>query len=234
MRRSLALATLPVVGLLAACSGKSEPAPEPSASATVATPRTLVPADFDLATLGGRVAGMDTTEGADAQDAAPVTRSRSFVACAKDVIVCDPARLPAGTVYTYVVSITPEAEPVVAPTGSEGGSELTPAETPAELVRTAQPVAGFGGAVGFSRAEAAAALGAEDALTVTLDQGRLIWRVTGGSGWQPGRPITLWWQSTSAPQKPGTAYRLDHGGRHSDISAAFPLADRAVEPPAAR
>lgn len=222
--RAGALALL--LPLLAACSAEREPAPEPTPRVTMAAPRTLVPADFDPESLGPRAAGFETA----GEIGESLARVSGFVACPREMAACDPAKAPEGTVFTYVLIVTPATGPVSTPSPEEAARELpAPAEAPPELVRMIRPAAGFNGAVGFDRAEAAAALGAEEALTVTLDQNRIIWRVTGGSGWKGGKPITLWWQSTSPPQKPAPAYRLEYGGRQADIPAAFPVTDKGAE-----
>lgn len=223
------LAALPLLALLTACSAEPVRDPQPKPRATVAAPRTLVPADFDATALGARVEEMDVTDKAVGAGAAPLARISAFVACKKDIAACDPATLPESTIYTYVLTVTPEQYP--APTPSPGMTDLAaPAEAPAELVRAIRVVPGFNGAVGFSRAEAAEALGGVSALTVTLDQNQLIWRVTAGSGWQAGKPITFWWQSTRAPAKPSAAYRLEYAGKRADIAAPFPAADKPVDP----
>ena len=228
---------LPALALVAACSSQPAPAPTPTPTATVAAPRTLVAADFNAETLGGHVDGMDVTDAAIGEKKAPLARLSAFVACAKGVTACDPAQLPDGTTYTYVLTVTPvtaKPDPVPAATTDAAGAgtpaEIAPVEAPAELIRMTRSAPGFNGAVGFTRDEAAQALGADDALTVTLDQGQLIWRVTGGGGWKAGKPITLWWQSTRAPDKPVAAYSLDYGSKRADVTAPFPAADKAVEP----
>lgn len=235
MRLSAALAAL---ALLAACAPERTAEPEPTPSATVAAPRTLVAADFDPATLGGRVAGMEVMDAPVGGKDAPLARMSAFVACAKDIADCDPAKLPADPVYTYVLTITPQAVPTAPePTPAVSAPEAVATaveEAPAELVRMTRPAPGFNGAVGFSRAEASAALGADDALSVTLDQDQLIWRVTGGGGWQPGKPITLWWQSTNPPKEPAEAYHLEYAGKQASVTAPFPAADKPVERKAAR
>lgn len=232
------LATLSLAAALAACSAEkpAEQEPQPRPKPTRAAPRTLVAADLDLAALGARVEGMDVTDAAIGGKRAPLARVSAFVACPKDIAACDPAVLPAGTAYTYVLTITPTAPPTPTPTPSETAADPAEVvvEAPVELVRMTQPVSGFEGAVGFVRAEAIAALGADTALTLTLDQNRLIWRVTGGDGWQGGKPITLWWQSTTAPAKPSAAYRLEFGGHQAVVTAPFPAADKPVDPKPAR
>ena len=225
------LAVIPVLALLAACSAEREPEAAPTVTPTLAAPRTLVAADFDPATLGPGVAGMERT---DRDIGGGMGRVTAFVACPKTMTACDPATAPAGTIYTYVLTVTPAdtaRQPVPVPVSATDATEtaVAPVEVPAELVRMTRPAPGFNAAAGFSRAEAAAALGADDALTVTIDQNQLIWRVTAGNGWSAGKPITLWWQSTTPPAKPAAAYRLEYAGKRVDIAAPFPAADKAVE-----
>lgn len=229
------VALLSAAVLLSGCSSERTPDASPTPTATVAAPRTLIAADFDPATLGARVPGMEST---DTEIGGGTARVSAFVACPKAMTACDPRTAPEGTIYTYVLTVTPDAaarEPTTAP-AAPGATEtaVAPVEAPAELVRTTRAAPGFNAAAGFSRTEAAAALGADDALTVTLDQNQLIWRVTGGTPWAAGKPVTLWWQSTSPPAKPAAAYRLEYAGKHADITAPFPAADKAVEPAAPR
>ena len=233
MRCLLVSGALPLLAILASCSAERSRETEPTPTATVAAPRTLVAADFDPASLGGGVAEMGAT---NVETAGGLARVTSLVACSKAMATCDPATAPEGTVFTYVLTVTPlpTASPTATPTATGTDPPVVPLEAPAELVRMTRTAPGFNGAVGFSRSEAAAALGADDALTVTLDQHQLIWRVTGGSGWQAGKPITFWWQSTAAPAKPSAAYRLEYAGKRADIAAPFPAADKPVERGSAR
>ena len=228
-------AALPALVLLAACaaacSAERAPAPEPAPTATVAAPRTLIAANFDPAALGARIQGMDVTEHVIGNGLAKVS---AFVACPRNTATCDAATAPEGTVFTYVLTVTPQAEPEPSPTPTATDAAVVPVEGPAVLVRMTHPAFGFNAAAGFSRPEAAAALGAEDALSLTLDQNQLIWRVTDGTGWAAGKPITLWWQSTRAPTGLETAYRLEYAGKRAEFRAPFPAADKAVEPSPAR
>ena len=231
------LTGLSALMLLAACSAEKAPEPQPTPAPTRAEPRTLIPADLDPEADGLRVKGTGITDALIGSEKAPIARYDAFVLCADEAIaVCDPELLPADTVYTYMLTITPLAPASVsspAPTRDESGADnLVQSVAPAELVRTLRPVPEFKGEVGFAMAQAAAALGGDDALSVTLDENRLVWRVTRGS-WKPGLPITVWWRSARPPAKPAPAYRLELGGKSVNVTAPFP-ADKPVERGAAR
>lgn len=229
-------AALPLLSLLASCTAEREPEAAPGPTATVAAPRTLIAADFDPAMLGPRAAGMDVNDSAIGKGLARVT---AFVACPREMTACDPKTAPQDTIYTYVLTVTPDAD-ARGPLGASGtapnatGITAAPVEAPAELIRMTREASGFNAAAGYSRTEAAAALGAEDALGMTLDQDQLIWRVTGGTPWAAGKPITIWWQSTSPPAQRSPAYRFEYAGKRGDITAPFPAADKAVESTPAR
>lgn len=230
------LAVLALAAVLAGCS-QAVPEPQPTPTATVAAPRTLVAADFDPATLGAKIEGPKGTDPEFAVIAGgkEIAIVKSFVACPKDMTTCVPAELPEGTVLTYVHTIVPAAaEPAEAPSPEPTGTDTAaPVEVPPSLFRMTRPAPGFKGGVGYSRAEAEAALGAPDPITVTVDEGQLIWRVTGGSGWKPGAPVTVWWQTT-APPAPQEAYQLEVSGSTAKAKAPFPAAEKAVERDAAR
>ena len=218
--------------LLAACSSEA-PEPEPTPTATVAAPRTLVAANLDREGLGAKIEGPDGTDPQSpiTVDGKQVGMITSFVACPKDMTTCDPATLPAGTKLTYVYTIMPDPTAgedlrAVAPqaTNPAGTTEMPPA-----YFRTTRPAPGFGGTLGYAKDEAAMALGDEDAITVTVDEGQIIWRVTGGEGWKAGKPVTVWWQSTEPPQGPQQAFEIEWNGMTAPVTAPFPASEKPVE-----
>lgn len=205
---------------LMACGEAPEPEPSPTPEATVAAPRTLVAADFDPAALGAKIVGPQgpEPEAAIVTDGREIARIRSFVACPRETQECVPADMPEGTVYTYVHEIT-LADDLDPSSGTTG----------AALFRMTRPATGFNRSVGYSRAQAEAALGQADAITVTVDAEEIIWRVTDGSGWTPGRSLTVWWQSTVPPEGPADAYSLEVQGMTASATGPFPPAENSVE-----
>ena len=229
-------ATISLVVLLAACSAEPEPdaaaTPAPTPTATMAKPRTLIAADLDLSTLGAKIAGPKGTDPEFSVMAGGkvVARVAAFVACPKGVSPCTPETLPAGTIYTYVLRVTPDAAgPMATPSPPTPGAADGAPEIPSTLFQTTRPARGFKGGVGYARAEAEAALGAPQAIGVSLDDERLIWRITGGSGWKPGAPITFWWQSTAPPDGPKQAYRLEMGDAGWTANGPFPAEEKVAE-----
>ncbi|UYH55729.1 hypothetical protein N6L26_04000 [Qipengyuania sp. SS22] len=218
---------------LAGC-GNSEPAPAPSPTPTIAAPRTLVGADLDLSTLGAKIVGPQGPEVETVLSAGnrQIGTLVSYVACPAGTPVCEPGEMPAGTVYTYVHAITLVDAEVAAEDPVADASDLR--ETPPTLFRTLRAATGFNQAVGYSTAEAEAALGDPDAISITNDNGSLIWRVVRGSGWQPGGTVTLWWQSTTAPQGPAEAYQFELDGQQVATTGPFPPENKPVEGSAAR
>ncbi len=232
MRRAAALFAL---ALLVACAAEKAPEPAPTPTVTVAAPRTLVAADLDPATLGAKIAGPKGTDPEFAITAGgkEIARIASYVACPRGMTACVPAELPAGTVLTYVHTITP-ASAVPATPSAEPTDSATPATVPPAVFRMTRPAPGFNGGLGYDRAEAEAALGAPDPITVTLDQGQLIWRVTAGTGWEPGAPVTVWWQTVAPPAGPQDAFQLELMGRTATAKGPFPAAEKPVDPSTAR
>lgn len=227
------VAALAAVALLTGCAEEKAPEPSPAPTPTVAEPRTLIAADLELDSLGARMAlpGAARDGFAVVVDGKDIARITSYVACPEEMTRCVPGELPQSTVLTYVHTISPPAAP------SEANATPTTAPTAAArpvsgaLFRMTRPAPGFNGGVGYSLAEAEAALGSPDAITITLDAGELIWRVTGGEGLTPGAPLTVWWQTTVPPaDTPQSAYQLELGGKTVPVTGPFPAADKPVDP----
>ena len=212
---------------LTAC-GEKEPEAAPTPTPTVAQPRALAPADLDLSTLGARIVGPqgDEVETLLSAGNREIGKMVSFVACPEGVTECVPGDMPADTIYTYVHQVTLADAPQVEDQPEEGPEVL---ESPPTLFRMTNEAHGFNRAVGYSNAQALNALGSEDAISITSDGGRLIWRVTEGEGWKPGSTITFWWQSTLPPAGPSDAYLLEIDGNQAAAKGPFP----AEEKPAA-
>ena len=225
--RAVAFA-LPLILTVGACNDR-EPEPTPTPTPTMAAPRTLVGADLDLSTLGARIQGpqgpdVETVLSAGNRE---IGRMVSYVACPEGVLTCVPGELPDGTIYTYVHQVTLSDAQAINEDQSGKGPEVI--ETPPTLFRMTRPATGFNQAVGFSTAQAEEALGDPDAISISLDNGSLIWRVARGSGWKPGSTMTFWWQSTEPPAGPESAYLLEVEGNQAEGSGPFP-ADRNPAP----
>ena len=225
MKHALALLSL---GALAACSS-AEPEPTPTPTPTVAAPRTLVGADLDLSTLGAKIVGpqgpqVETVLSAGNRE---LGRLVSYVACPAGVSECKPGEMPEGTVYTYVHRVTLAEADATAGAEASDGPEVV--EAPPSLFRTIRKAAGFNQSVGFSTAEAEATLGDPDAISISNDNGSLIWRVARGPGWKPGGTMTFWWQSTLPPQGPAEAYLLELDGNQVIATGPFPPEEKPVE-----
>lgn len=201
---------------LAACGGEEpEPEPAPSPSPTFAEgPRKLVPASFTEADLVNRIEGPEGTEvERDLMlDDERIGTILSFVACPGDIETCDPAELPEETIYTYVHRVTLEED-----TGS------------ATRFSTARPAPGFSHAIGFSDTRLQNALGEEGDIQVSIDEGRLIWRVAGGDGWTGGETLAFFWQSTLPPEGPSEAYEIELDGETASAIAPFPSEEAEAE-----
>lgn len=227
MNKLLLIAPLALV----ACSqAEEEPAPTPTP--TVAQPRTLAAADLDMAMLGAKIVGPQGPEVETVLSAGnrEIGKMVSFVACPAGVEECKPGEMPEGTIYTYVHQVTlADAQPTAEQ--PETGPEVV--ESPPSLFRMTENAHGFTRAVGYSTAQALAALGSEDAISITSDDGRIIWRVVEGDGWKPGTTISFWWQSTLPPAGPADAYLLEIDGNQAIAKGPFPAEEKPVAETAA-
>ncbi|EDL50200.1 hypothetical protein [Erythrobacter sp. SD-21] len=221
MKRVLLIAPL----ALAACS-QSEPEPTPTPSPTVAEPRTLVPAELDIDSLGAKIEGPQgpEPEAALTLGGGEIGRIVSYVACPEGVEECLPDEMPEGTVYTFVHQITLDGV-----SGADPASGPEVVEAPPTLFRTTERAHGFNGSIGYSRSQAQAAFGSEDAIGVTVDDGRLIWRVTDTPNWQQGSTVTFWWQTTQPPAGPSDAFLLEVLGNQIAANGPFPAEENPAE-----
>jgi len=227
-RLTLALPALPALLALSGCGGGAEEAtPTPTPSPSIDSgPRTLVAADLDLDHLGPRYEG---PQGSEVESGIRgLGTMSSYVACQEDVTPdvaaqgCDPATLPPGTLYTYVHEITVDIPQ------SERAEDQFSGVT---LFRTTLPAPGFANVIGYSREQAAEALGEGGDIKVQSEGGRLIWRITAGDGWMPGETLTFFWQSTLPPAAPEEAYRLEGEGLGGEATGPFPAEAPLAESP---
>lgn len=192
--------------------------------------KALPAGDLTEVTLGGKVKGPNGFEVTDtmANDAGNFADMRAYVACPKGTVVCDPARQPAGTVYTYVF--------VVYPGGDNGGPkgpghDFSDIES-ATAFRMTQPAYGFTGNAGYAKPEALAAIGAKADIVITCDAGKIIWTVSSGDGgnqWGQKEPLTFYWQSALPPAGPAKAYAFDADGTTAMGSGPYPAAKDGVK-----
>ena len=222
---------LPLALVLAGCGEPDREAdPEPVATPTPAEPRTLIPADLDISTLGAKIEGPQgpEPEAPLMLGGAEVGRIVSYVACPRGAEACVPDEMPEGTVYTFVHQITLDG---VSSAADDTGPEVV--EAPPTLFRTTERAHGFNGSIGYARSQAMAAFGSEDAVSVTFDDGRLIWRVTGAPDWRQNATVTFWWQSTLPPAGPADAFLLEVMGNQIAAKGPFPAAEKPAGEPAA-
>ncbi|WP_209347541.1 hypothetical protein [Pontixanthobacter sp. CEM42] len=233
--RSL-LATAAVISL-AACSAEPdmdkadmEPVAQTDGEAA-AIAAALDAGDFMDLRLGAKIVGpqgpevkgtLDTAEGSFAD-------IRSYVACPDGMDICDPKTAPEGTVYTFVHVIYP-GEDNNPDTGSGTGNDSSDIER-ASAFKMLRPAHGFTGSVGYSKAEALAAVGDKADVIVTCKDGALIWSVKAGGGgnqWEQAEPITFYWQSTLPPAGPAPAYAIDANYTEAKGSGPYPAEKEGV------
>ena len=221
MTHILSPARIAMIGLaplvLAACSAEPEPDTTELEAATTdgetdALARALDAGDFMDLSLGAKIVGpqgpqvegtLDTPEGSFAD-------IRSYVACPAGMDPCDPATAPEGTIYTYVHVVYP-GEDNQGDSGSGAGADASHVDSATSFAML-RPAHGFTGTVGYSKAEALAAIGAKADIVVTCRDGGLVWTVNAGDGgdqWEQAEPLTFYWQSTLPPAGPAVAYAID-------------------------
>jgi len=212
------LVTLPLIlaatTALAACSAESEPEDSDlvaeNEEAEIAA-EALETGDFADLELGAKIVGPEGPEVKSrlTNETGAFADITSYVACPAGMEECDPATAPEGTVYTYVHMIYPgeDNDPT---TGSGDGADASDVET-TEAFRMTMPSHGFTGSVGYSRAEAGAAIGQPMLILASCHEQGIAWTVEEGDGgeqWGQGEPITFYWQSTLPPAGPADAYEV--------------------------
>jgi hypothetical protein len=239
---TLSLAALAALSL-GACSRSADDTPAQTADREVtdlnhavtpgeahAVAKALPAGDFTEFTLGAKVKG----GGGEATHAMRNTAGnfadiRSYVACPQGTTVCDPAKLPPGTVYTYVAVVYPGGDNDDA-TGIGKGAAASTVER-GTAFRMVMPANGFTGAAGYAKPEAMAAIGPKADVVITCDGGKLVWTVSAGDGgdqWGQKEPLTFYWQSTLPPSGTAPAYAFDADGTTAIGSGAYPAAKSGV------
>ena len=216
---------------VAACG--SEPAdtdateletPETDAQAEIVA-RSLETGDFLSLDLGAKIVGPQGPEvkGALSNAQGNFADIRSYVACPAGMDPCDPETAPDGTVYTYVHVVYP-GEDDDPSTGSGTGNDSSDIERATQF-RMTRPAHGFNGMAGYSQAEAVSAIGAKAEVSLTCEDGGLVWAVSAGGGgnqWEQGEPLTFYWQSTLPPAGPAEAYEIEVDGTRAAGSGPYP------------
>ena len=236
-RISVALPLAPTLAMmLAACGSDADEPPTDletaeSDGAAEALARNIEAVDFLDLELGAKIVGPQGPEvkAALSNPEGNFADMRSYVACPAGMTVCDPATAPEGTIYTYVHIVYP-GEDNQPDSGSGEGADSSDVER-ATAFRMTRPATGFTGAVGYSKDEAMAAIGAKADVVITCDDGALVWTVSAGDGgdqWEQAEPITFWWQSTVAPAGPAQAYAIDANYARAIGSGPYPGDDAAA------
>ncbi|GAA4643871.1 hypothetical protein GCM10023115_18310 [Pontixanthobacter gangjinensis] len=220
---------------LAACSAEPDTdvtdieGPAKSEGEAAAIAAALPAGDFMDLELGAKIVGPQGPEvtGTLSNAEGSFADIRSFVACPAGMDPCDPKTAPEGTVFTYVHVIYP-GEDNEKNTGSGAGNDSSDIER-ASAFKMMRAAHGFTGTVGYSKAEALAAVGAKADVVITCKDGALIWSVEAGGGgdqWEQAEPITFYWQSTLPPAGPADAYAIDANYAKATGPGPYP-ADKA-------
>ncbi len=186
--------------------------------------------DFGREQLGAKIegpAGPEVEGSLVMADGTSIGDIRSYVACPENISVCDPAKLPEGTIYTYVHVVTPGVDEP----NDDAIAQPKAIKPVAKSVtfRTDIPAHGFSGQAGYSLEQARAALGPQGTFTVTCNEGKLVWDVASGEFWGTGEPVTFFWKSTIPPEGPQNAYGFDADGFTGKGTGPFPAAAQGKE-----
>lgn len=221
---------LPLILALGACGSDADEPPTDLETAqsdgeAQALAQNIAAGDFLDLQLGARIQGPqgDEVEGALGNAEGNFADMRSYVACPAGAQQCDPANMPAGTVYTYVHVVYP-GEDNRPDSGSGEANDSSDVER-ATAFRMIRPATGFTGAAGYSKDEAMAAIGPKADVVITCDEGALVWTVSAGDGgdqWEQAEPLTFWWQSTVPPAGPAKAYAIEANYTQASGDGPYP------------
>ncbi len=209
---------LPLLGLLALNAGAAGGVP-------------ITAVDLDSLSLGPKIVGpvgpeVNVSLAAGANNLGDLISS---VACPDGFSACTPPSNPAGTIYTYVHTVTPGADttndpPFPAPgpvSAFDGASEF----------RLNFPASGFTGVAGYRFSDAVAVLGASGAFTIErLPDGSLTWTVANGD-WDTGETVSFFWQTTQPPSGPSGQYALSNGATTATGNGPLPTPVAVAGPP---
>lgn len=244
MKRFSILMSCAAMAGLAACSGAADDANDTDGDTelevattdgeAIALANAIEPADFADLQLGAKIVGPQGEEvtGALSNAAGNFADIRSYVACPRVMDSCDPKTAPPGTIYTYVHVVYP-GEDNDDDTGSGTGNTSSDIER-ATAFRMIQPAHGFTGVVGYSKAEAAGAMGEGGQVVVNCIDGKLEWTLDAGDGgdqWEQAEPVTFFWQSTVPPAGPSNVYQI--AANYSEATGPGPYPAPSNEPIAA-
>lgn len=234
-----AIATF-AAGTALALAGCSDDAPQKEAtdlnradtiSEAQAMAAALDAGDFIDLRLGAKIVGPQGPEvkGSLSNAEGNFADIRSYVACPAGMDPCDPKTAPEGTVYTYVHIVYPGEDNEVT-SGSGQGNTSSDIEQ-ATAFKMLRPAQGFTGAVGYSKAEVLAAVGAKADVVISCDKGALNWTISAGDGgdqWEQAEPLTFYWQSTLPPAGPADAYAIDANYAEATGAGPYPAAKDGV------
>jgi hypothetical protein len=229
MIRSAGVLAISASLVLAGCDSTENGGADMTVVTTGGVSGAIMAGDFAMLNLGARIAWPLGTEvrSVFTSEEGNLADVRSYVACPAGVDPCDPNTVPGGTVYTYIHVVTP-GEDYDAGKGEVRGAGISRVKMANAFLMT-QPAYGFTGSVGYSRAEAAAALGDPGYVVITCDEGAIVWTVDSGGGggrWEHMEPVTFYWQSKLPPAGSAQAYQIRADYTAADGRAPYPKIDR--------
>ncbi|MBF2017824.1 MAG: exosortase, PEP-CTERM interaction domain protein [Rivularia sp. T60_A2020_040] len=151
---------------------------------------------------------------------------KSGVFCPAGFTSCVPPQNPQGTIYTYVHQVTPGVDfPNDAPFPFP--ENIIPFNDVSQF-SLGFNASGFNNVVGYSFSQAENALGSDGKFKIKqLDDGKLIWTVSGGEGWNTNtsnpETITFFWQTTQPPSGPGGTYIASNNNTLGSGAGPLPI-----------